>query len=109
MSDTLTLAIVLIPSLVIAIVFHEVAHGMVAYWLGDPTASERNRISLNPLRHVDTVGTLLVPGMLGLASGACFGGDQPVTCTAARLTQPIIGPRKVSMQLEIAGSGTNSH
>src|SRR3546814_9870268 len=79
MSDTLTLAIVLIPSLVIAIVFHEVAHGMVAYWLGDPTASERNRLSLNPLRHVDPVGTLLVPGMLALASGPIFGRSEEHT------------------------------
>lgn len=107
MSDTLTLAIVLIPSLVIAIVFHEVAHGMVAYWLGDPTASERNRLSLNPLRHVDPVGTLLVPGMLALASGPIFGWAKPVPVNAARLSHPLFGPRYGMMLVAIAGPGTN--
>src|SRR3546814_3036846 len=107
MSDTLTLAIVLIPSLVIAIVFHEVAHGSVAYWLGDPTASERNRLSLNPLRHVDPVGTLLVPGMLALASGPIFGWAKPVPVNAARLSHPLFGPRYGMMLVAIAGPGTN--
>lgn len=103
MSDTLTLAIVLIPSLVIAIVFHEVAHGLVANWLGDPTARERNRLSLNPLRHVDPVGTLLVPGMLALASGPIFGWAKPVPVNAARLENPRYG----MMAVAIAGPGTN--
>ena len=107
MSDTITLAIVLIPSLVIAIVFHEVAHGMVANWLGDPTASERNRLSLNPLRHVDPVGTLLVPGMLALASGPIFGWAKPVPINAARLSHPFFGPRYGMMLVAIAGPGTN--
>ena len=49
MNETLTLAIILIPSLIIAIVFHEVAHGLVAKWLGDPTADMMGRLSLNPL------------------------------------------------------------
>jgi Zn-dependent protease len=64
MSETLQLALLLIPCLVIAIVFHEVAHGWAALALGDPTAKERRRLTLNPLRHVDPVGTLLVPGAL---------------------------------------------
>ena len=50
MTDTIALAIILIPCLIVAIVFHEVAHGWVANLLGDPTAKERRRLSLNPLR-----------------------------------------------------------
>ena len=64
MTETLVLAIVLIPALVVAIVFHEVAHGYVAMLLGDTTAKEARRLSLNPLRHVDPIGTILVPGVL---------------------------------------------
>ena len=62
MTDTISLILVLVPALVIAIVFHEVAHGYAARLLGDPTASERGRLTLNPIAHVDPVGTLLVPG-----------------------------------------------
>ncbi|MCB2060681.1 MAG: site-2 protease family protein, partial [Novosphingobium sp.] len=60
MNETLLLAIILIPSLIVAIVFHEVAHGWVANMLGDPTAKERRRLSLNPLRHVDPMGTIII-------------------------------------------------
>ena len=62
MNETLLTALALVPALVIAIVFHEVAHGWTALALGDPTAKERKRLTLNPIRHVDPVGTLLVPG-----------------------------------------------
>ena len=56
MNETLLTALALIPALVIAIVFHEVAHGWTALALGDPTAKERRRLSLNPIRHVDPIG-----------------------------------------------------
>ncbi|HNJ47910.1 MAG TPA: site-2 protease family protein, partial [Novosphingobium sp.] len=60
MNQTVMQAAALILPLVFAIVFHEVAHGWVARALGDPTASELNRLSLNPLRHVDPVGTVIL-------------------------------------------------
>jgi len=103
MNDTLSLIIVLVPALIVAIVFHEVAHGMVANWLGDPTAKERNRLSLNPLRHVDPVGTLLVPGLLALASGPIFGWAKPVPVVKQRLNNPRYG----MMAVAAAGPGTN--
>ena len=53
-----------------AIVFHEVAHGWVAYRLGDPTAAVMGRLTLNPLSHIDVVGTVLLPAMLIWAGGA---------------------------------------
>ena len=58
MTDTLTFAALLIPALIVAIVCHEVAHGWVAMLLGDTTAYDRGRLTLNPIRHVDPVGTL---------------------------------------------------
>lgn len=96
MTDTLALAIVLIPALVIAIVFHEVAHGYAARALGDPTASERGRLTLNPLRHVDPIGTLLVPGLLALVGAPVFGWAKPVPVNKARLANPRAGMMAVA-------------
>lgn len=103
MDETLFLAILLIPSLVIAIVFHEVAHGWVANMLGDPTAKERRRLSLNPVRHVDPVGTLLVPGGLALAGLPVFGWAKPVPVIKQRLNNPRFG----MMAVAAAGPATN--
>ena len=60
-----------IVPLSLAIILHEVAHGWMAYKLGDSTAKDLGRLSLNPIGHIDPIGTLLVPGMLML-SGASF-------------------------------------
>ena len=91
MSDTLQLALVLIPCLIVAIVFHEVAHGWTALALGDPTAKEQRRLSLNPIRHVDPIGTLLVPGALALFGGPIFGWAKPVPVNFRRLDNPRTG------------------
>ncbi|MEE4152742.1 MAG: site-2 protease family protein [Erythrobacter sp.] len=96
MLETLTLAAVLIPCLVIAIVFHEVAHGYAAKLLGDPTASESGRLTLNPLAHVDPVGTLLVPGALALLGGPVFGWAKPVPVIKQRLSNPRFGMMAVA-------------
>lgn len=96
MNPTLAFALVLIPALVIAIVFHEVAHGFAARALGDPTAAERGRLTLNPLRHVDPVGTLLVPGFLALVGGPVFGWAKPVPVDKARLDHPRFGMMAVA-------------
>lgn len=103
MNETLSLILVLVPGLIIAIVFHEVAHGWVANFLGDPTAKERKRLSLNPLRHVDPVGTLLVPGFLAVVGGPIFGWAKPVPVNARRLDNPRFG----MMAVAAAGPGTN--
>ncbi|MFN4038667.1 MAG: site-2 protease family protein [Erythrobacter sp.] len=103
MSETLTLAIVLIPALVIAIVFHEVAHGYAAKLLGDTTASERGRLTLNPIAHVDPIGTLLVPGGLALLGAPVFGWAKPVPVNKWRLDNPRFG----MMAVAAAGPGSN--
>jgi Zn-dependent protease len=76
-----------------AITVHEVAHGWVAKYLGDPTAQRLGRLTLNPIKHIDPVGTLLVPGMLlvlGAISGRpfIFGWAKPVPVTWENLRHP---------------------
>ncbi|NNC58693.1 MAG: site-2 protease family protein [Erythrobacter sp.] len=103
MSETILLAAILIPVLIVAIVFHEVAHGWTALALGDPTAKEQQRLSLNPVRHVDPVGTLLVPGFLLAVGGPVFGWAKPVPVMKQRLDNPRFG----MMAVAAAGPGTN--
>ena len=103
MTETLILAAILIPCLIVAIVFHEVAHGWTALALGDPTARDQNRLSLNPVRHVDPVGTLLVPGLLAIVGGPIFGWAKPVPVRQERLDNPRYG----MMAVAAAGPATN--
>ena len=72
-----TLAIWALPVL-FAVTLHEVAHGWVARYFGDDTAAQQGRLSLNPIRHVDPVGTLLVPAVLVALGGFIFGWAKPV-------------------------------
>jgi len=61
-----------------AIVLHEVSHGYVAFLLGDPTAKSAGRLTLNPLKHIDPFGTILLPALLILIAGTGFGYAKPV-------------------------------
>lgn len=103
MTETVMLAAVLIPALIVSIVFHEVAHGWTARLLGDPTAHEQRRLSLNPIRHVDPVGTLLLPGFMLAVGGPVFGWAKPVPVIKERLRNPRFG----MMAVAAAGPGTN--
>jgi Zn-dependent protease len=86
-----TISIWLLPVL-IAITFHEAAHGYVARFLGDDTASKLGRVSLNPFRHIDPFGTILLPGLLLLArSPFLFGYAKPVPVNFRALRSPRIG------------------
>jgi Zn-dependent protease len=80
------LAIWAIPVL-FAITVHEVAHGWVANRLGDPTARMLGRLTLNPIKHIDLVGTILVPAFLMLVGGFLFGWAKPVPVSPANLRQ----------------------
>lgn len=91
MNETLLFALILIPCLVIAIVFHEVSHGWTALALGDPTAKEQRRLSFNPLRHVDPIGTVILPGVLALSGAPVFGWAKPVPVNNRRLDNPRFG------------------
>jgi len=88
MNKTLYDASTIILPMIFAIVFHEVSHGLMARWLGDSTASERGRLSLNPLRHVDPFGTIILPGALYLAGLPVFGTAKPVPVDYSRLRHP---------------------
>jgi len=96
------IAVWLVP-LVIAIVFHEVAHGLVARRLGDPTAAQSGRLTLNPIRHVDPVGTLILPMLLALAHAPIFGWAKPVPVNYQRLRNP----RRDMVLVALAGPGMN--
>lgn len=103
-----TLAIWALPVL-FAITLHEAAHGYVARYFGDRTAELAGRISLNPLRHIDPVGTVLVPGMIvavsGLLGGApmLFGWAKPVPVNFGKLRRP----KADMLWVAAAGPGAN--
>jgi len=92
----------LIP-LVIAIVLHEVSHGWVANAFGDPTAKQLGRLSVNPVRHVDPIGTLVLPLILAVSGAPVFGWAKPVPVVAARMRQP----RRDMVLVALAGPGIN--
>jgi Zn-dependent protease len=90
--------------LIIAITFHEAAHGFVAHALGDNTAYERGRVSFNPLKHIDPFGTLMLPAMLLLAhSPFLFGYAKPVPVNFRALRNP----RLDMVWVALAGPATN--
>lgn len=96
------LAVLALPVL-FAITFHEIAHGWVALKLGDPTAKMLGRLSPNPLKHIDPIGTVLVPVLLFLSSGFLFGWAKPVPITWENLKHP----RRDMALVAIAGPLTN--
>lgn len=89
--------------LVPAIIIHEVSHGWVAYLLGDSTAKDRGRLSLNPLRHIDPWGTILLPLLLVAIFGVGFGYAKPVPINPYRFSDY----RKGMFLTGIAGPASN--
>jgi Zn-dependent protease len=88
-ADAIYLATIWIIPVLIAITFHEAAHGFVAHMLGDDTAWRLGRVSFNPLKHVDPVGTILLPGILLLTrSPFLFGYAKPVPVNFRALRSP---------------------
>ena len=96
--------LLLLPLLLFSVVVHEVAHGVVAEWWGDPTARMLGRITLNPLPHIDLFGSIVVPGILLLTgSGILFGWAKPVPVTPENYRDRKIGDIAVS----VAGPASN--
>jgi Zn-dependent protease len=90
--NMLYLASIWVIPVVIAVTFHEAAHGFVARFLGDDTAWELGRVSLNPIRHIDPVGTILLPSLLLLlGSPFLFGYAKPVPVNFRALRNPRSG------------------
>ena len=86
--STVQFAAIAILPLLFGITLHEVAHGWVAGRLGDKTALMMGRITLNPIKHIDPLGTIIVPGLMMLAGGAIFGWAKPVPVTWQNLKNP---------------------
>ncbi len=82
-----TIATWLVP-LAFAIVFHEVAHGYVARHYGDPTAARLGRLTLNPVKHIDPIGTVALPTFLAVIGAPIFGWAKPVPVIEQRLRNP---------------------
>ena len=97
-----SIAVWLVP-LVIAIVFHEVAHGLVAKRLGDTTAERKGRLTLNPIKHVDPFGTVILPMLLAISHAPVFGWAKPVPVNYKRLHNP----RRDMVLVALAGPGMN--
>jgi Zn-dependent protease len=95
-------AVWLVP-LIIAIVLHELAHGLVAKRLGDTTAQSQGRLSLNPIRHVDPFGTVILPMLLAISHAPVFGWAKPVPVSFRRLRKP----RRDMVLVALAGPGMN--
>ena len=95
--------IALLPVLFFSIVLHEFAHGFVAYRMGDDTAYLSDRLTLNPLKHVDTLGTLVVPVLCYLMGWPLFGWAKPVPVNPMCLPSP----RRDMGKVAAAGPITN--
>ncbi|HVT42520.1 MAG TPA: site-2 protease family protein [Acidimicrobiales bacterium] len=91
---------VVVPS----IILHEISHGWVAKLFGDDTASRAGRLTLNPIVHVDPMGTLIVPALLSLTSFGVIGWAKPVPVNTARLRSP----RNQGLVVSLAGPATNA-
>jgi Zn-dependent protease len=87
----------------IAITLHEVAHGWMARYFGDRTAELLGRLSLNPLRHIDPIGTVLVPGLMLAVGGPVFGWAKPVPTA----TSVLRNPRRAMIFVALAGPAAN--
>ncbi|MBT0960672.1 site-2 protease family protein [Denitromonas iodatirespirans] len=109
MEELIALVAIWALPVLLAITLHEAAHGYVARHFGDPTAEQAGRISLNPLRHIDPVGTILVPGLilatsvLAGGSGMLFGWAKPVPVSFGLLRNP----KSDMLWVAAAGPGAN--
>ena len=101
--NVIQLLVVMAPPLLLAITLHEVAHGWMALRCGDTTAQAQGRLSLNPLRHIDPVGTVLVPALLAVFGGFIFGWAKPVPVDFRRLRHP----KRDMALVALVGPGAN--
>jgi Zn-dependent protease len=96
--------LLLLPILLLSVIVHECAHGLVAEWWGDPTARMLGRLTLNPIPHIDLFGSILVPGLLLMTgSSVLFGWAKPVPVTPENFRNRRLGDITVSL----AGPASN--
>ena len=103
MSGEIILIIFQVVILIMSVVVHEVSHGLMAFKLGDPTAKYANRLSLNPIKHFDLWGSLIVPFFMIVSFGFGFGWAKPVPYNPYNLKDQKRGPAWVAL----AGPASN--
>ncbi len=86
-----------------SVIPHEIAHGLVAYLFGDDTAKRAGRLTMNPLAHIDPLGTVVVPVLMILTTGFAFGWARPVPVDVSRLRSP----RNQAVLVSLAGPALN--
>ena len=98
-------ALIIAPGMIVAITLHEAAHGYVAWKLGDDTAYRLGRVTFNPIRHIDPMGTIIMPGLILLATNFSFmfGYAKPVPVNFRQLRNP----RRDMVLVAAAGPGSN--
>jgi Zn-dependent protease len=96
-------AVILFGCLVVAIILHEISHGVVALWCGDDTAKRAGRLTLNPVPHVDPFGSIILPAMGALSGLPILGYAKPVPVNPARMRHP----RRDMVLVSLAGPTTN--
>jgi len=87
-SEFLLRIAIVAPGMILAITLHEASHGYVAWKLGDDTAYQLGRVTFNPFRHVDPMGTIILPALLYFSTGFMFGYAKPVPVNFRRLRNP---------------------
>lgn len=83
--DLIVYILVVLGTILVSMTLHEAMHGFMAYWLGDDTAKLQGRLTLNPIKHVDPVLTIMLPLILAVIGAPIFGGAKPVPFNPRRL------------------------
>jgi Zn-dependent protease len=102
-SGNLEQALVFFGCLVVAVILHEISHGVVALWFGDRTAKDAGRLTLNPVPHIDPFGSILLPAMGAILGVPVIAWAKPVPVNPSRLHKP----RRDMLFVSLAGPATN--
>ena len=98
-----SVTVIFLCGLIVAIILHEISHGVVAFFLGDDTAKQAGRLTLNPVAHVDPFGSIVLPALGALAHVPVIGWAKPVPVNPARLRNG----RRDLLLVSLAGPGSN--
>jgi len=96
-------AVILFGCLVVAVILHEISHGIAALWLGDDTAKRAGRLTLNPVRHIDPFGSLVLPALGAISGLPVIGYAKPVPVDPRQLRRP----RRDMVLVSLAGPASN--
>ena len=97
MDDVVLRVIVTVGVVLVSMTIHEAMHGFMAHWLGDDTAKDEGRLTLNPIKHIDPFLPILLPIMLAIVGGPIFGGAKPVPFNPARVRYEEFGAALVAL------------